>query len=201
MRQQKQRSDLGKRVQLRRQEKGFTQEMLAEESGVSLRTIQRIEQGSVKPQPYTLKAISSSLNYQFPMPVIHYQGVEEKADQDLQPVKRMILSSLVFFLPIIANVFIPMVIWYRHRHLPKIREYGGILLSSQILWSIITLTLLVLTPGVAQAVFGESNPGNFHPLLAVYMLMIGLNSFLLMQLGVQLEKRQSLDLKLIPNFF
>lgn len=168
MRQQKEGSDLGKQVLLRKQKIDHTQE-ISEDSGFAFRSILE-------------------------------QGIDEKADPDLQPVKRMILSCLIFFLPIIANVLIPSVIWYRNRHLPGVRVYGGILLRSQIIWSIVTSIFLMQTPGITQAIFVDSNPDNFHPILAVFILMIGLNSFLLMQLGVQLEKRRSIDLKLIPNF-
>ena len=45
-----------------RSKKGFTQSELSEKSGVSLRTIQRIERDEVSPSMYTLKKISEVLN-------------------------------------------------------------------------------------------------------------------------------------------
>lgn len=44
-----------------RLEKGMTQEDLANVTGISLRTIQRIEQGQVKPRAYSLKKIAEAL--------------------------------------------------------------------------------------------------------------------------------------------
>lgn len=41
--------------------KGMTQEDLANATGISLRTVQRIEQGQVKPRPYSLKKIAEAL--------------------------------------------------------------------------------------------------------------------------------------------
>lgn len=43
-----------------REEMNLTQEELAEKSGISVRTIQRIESGT-KPKGYTLKALAAAL--------------------------------------------------------------------------------------------------------------------------------------------
>ena len=52
----------GKKIAERRKLKGYSQESLANESGISLRTIQRIERNQVKPQPFTLKKIADVLD-------------------------------------------------------------------------------------------------------------------------------------------
>ncbi len=48
-----------------RLEKGMTQEELATATGISLRTIQRIELGQVKPRIYSLKKIAEALKVDF----------------------------------------------------------------------------------------------------------------------------------------
>jgi transcriptional regulator with XRE-family HTH domain len=48
-----------------RLEKGMTQEELAKATGISLRTIQRIELGQVKPRAYSLKKIAEALKVDF----------------------------------------------------------------------------------------------------------------------------------------
>jgi transcriptional regulator with XRE-family HTH domain len=48
-----------------RLDKGMTQEELATATGISLRTIQRIELGQVKPRAYSLKKIAEALNVDF----------------------------------------------------------------------------------------------------------------------------------------
>jgi transcriptional regulator with XRE-family HTH domain len=42
--------------------KGMTQQQLADESGITLRTIQRIENGDVKPSLHSLNSLSKILN-------------------------------------------------------------------------------------------------------------------------------------------
>ena len=44
-----------------RKSKGFSQEVLAEKSGVSLRTIQRVEQGETVPRGHTIQALATAL--------------------------------------------------------------------------------------------------------------------------------------------
>jgi transcriptional regulator with XRE-family HTH domain len=44
-----------------RKSRGYSQEMLAEHSGVSLRTIQRVEQGDTVPRGHTLQALAAAL--------------------------------------------------------------------------------------------------------------------------------------------
>ncbi|MFD2787500.1 helix-turn-helix domain-containing protein [Hymenobacter rubripertinctus] len=44
-----------------RKRRGFSQEVLAEHSGVSLRTIQRVEQGETVPRGHTLQALATAL--------------------------------------------------------------------------------------------------------------------------------------------
>jgi len=57
--------ELGTRVSTLRQEKGFTHEQLAEYCEVSTRTIQRIENGEVEPQPFTRNSLSNVLEFDF----------------------------------------------------------------------------------------------------------------------------------------
>jgi transcriptional regulator with XRE-family HTH domain/uncharacterized Tic20 family protein len=45
-----------------RKSKGFSQELLAEQSGVSLRTIQRVEQGETMPRGHTMQALATALD-------------------------------------------------------------------------------------------------------------------------------------------
>ena len=53
---------LAQEVKDLRKQKGFSQDDLAKESGLSLRTIQRVENAETEPTGETLKRISSALN-------------------------------------------------------------------------------------------------------------------------------------------
>jgi transcriptional regulator with XRE-family HTH domain len=55
--------ELGKKISEIRNSKGLTQEALVEKCNISVRTIQRIENGEVTPRSYTVKAIMEALEY------------------------------------------------------------------------------------------------------------------------------------------
>lgn len=55
--------ELGKKIAELRKTKGLTQEDLVEKCNISVRTLQRIESGEVKPRSYTVKLIFSALDF------------------------------------------------------------------------------------------------------------------------------------------
>ena len=57
--------ELGKKILELRQNKGLTQNELADECNLSLRTVQRIESAEVMPRNYTIKLIFSKLDYDY----------------------------------------------------------------------------------------------------------------------------------------
>ena len=56
---------LGAKIKELRRKKGLTQFDLSEQSGLSLRTIQRIENSENKPSVYSLRKIGEALDYKF----------------------------------------------------------------------------------------------------------------------------------------
>lgn len=65
-------------IRTQRAAKGYTQNDLAEKTGISLRSIQRIEKGEVLPRPFTIKALASVLQF---------------SNQDLKPAEDKVPSS------------------------------------------------------------------------------------------------------------
>ena len=57
--------DLGDKIKAARTEKGITQKELAEKTGLTERTIQRIENHEVEPSVYSLNKISEILSFDF----------------------------------------------------------------------------------------------------------------------------------------
>lgn len=57
--------DFGKKLIEVRNSKGLTQDEVAEKCNVTVRTIQRIESGTVKPRAFTIKIISEALGFDF----------------------------------------------------------------------------------------------------------------------------------------
>ena len=67
--------DLGLKITELRQQKGFTQEKLAEYCEVSTRTIQRIESGEVEPRAFTRNSLSNILAFDFGKETSNHQSL------------------------------------------------------------------------------------------------------------------------------
>ena len=131
--------DLEKRVKELRNRKGMSQELLAEKSGLSLRTIQRIENGETQPTGETIKRLSNGLNVT-PNELMDWQIVEDNSILLL-----LNLSQLGFLAFPLLGILIPLIIWTSKKD--KVRDVdqvGKSILNFQISW---TLLLFILTTG------------------------------------------------------
>jgi uncharacterized Tic20 family protein/DNA-binding Xre family transcriptional regulator len=136
--------DLGLKVVELRQQKGLTQEQLAEQCEVSTRTIQRIESGDVDPRAYTLQCLSQALEFDF--------GVEGTPNENLW-LAILHLSSMF------CIVVIPLLLWsWKKNQSNKIDQHGCQVLNFQITMTLtlfITVFLLMIFP-IALAITEET---------------------------------------------
>jgi len=124
-------SHLSSRVKELRNRKGISQETLAEESGLSLRTIQRIENGETNPTGDTLKRLSSALNV----------NPDELIDWTIKEDKRyltfMNLSALTFIFFPLLGIIVPFMLWTsRKDKLKNINKIARDLINFEITWTI-----------------------------------------------------------------
>ena len=127
--------DLGLKVSELRQQKGLTQEQLAERCEVSTRTIQRIESGEVDPRAYTLHCLGTILEFDF--------GEKNTGNENLW-LTILHLSS-IFSIPII-----PLLLWsWKKNQSYKIDQHGRQVLNFQITMTLSLFAaafLLILFP-------------------------------------------------------
>jgi len=94
---------IGEKIKSVRIQKGLTQEVLAEKTSVSTRTIQRIENNEVDPRSYTLEKISEALNIDFAeFSNFQFENIKK---EDSKLLALLHLSGLFVFL------FPPVLIW------------------------------------------------------------------------------------------
>jgi uncharacterized Tic20 family protein/DNA-binding Xre family transcriptional regulator len=126
--------DLGLKVSELRQQKGLTQEQLAEVCEVSPRTIQRIESGEVDPRAYTLQCLGTALEFDF--------GEVNTTNENLW-LAVLHLSSMLCIL------IIPLLLWsWKKNQSYKIDKQGRQVLNFQI-----TMTLLLFAAGFLLMAF------------------------------------------------
>ncbi|HBL75678.1 MAG TPA: DNA-binding protein [Prolixibacteraceae bacterium] len=148
--------ELAKRIKELRNRKGFSQEELSENSGLSLRTIQRIENGETEPRGDSLKRLAMTFGVS-PDEIIDWQTFEDRNVLNL-----LNLSQLGFLAFPILGIVIPLAIWILKKDKVKnVDRIGKSILNFQITWTIVFfLTYLVwilntiLHLGLPLSVFG-----------------------------------------------
>jgi len=128
---------LGLKIIELRQQKGFTQERLAEYCEVSARTIQRIESGEVEPRAFTRNSLSNILEFDF--------GKESTSNENIW-LTFLHLSS------VFCIVFIPLLLWsWKKDQSYKIDRQGRDVLNFQITITLILFAfvlMLIVAPSV-----------------------------------------------------
>ena len=130
--------DLAKRVKDLRKRNGMSQELLAENSGLSLRTVQRIENGETQPTGDSIKRLSTALNVT-PNKLIDWQIIEDS--KALLPLN---LSQLSFIAFPLLGILIPLIIWISKKDKIKdIDQVGKSILNFQISWTLLLFLLII----------------------------------------------------------
>lgn len=192
-----------------REEKNLTQEELAEKSGLSVRTIQRIEAGT-EPKGYTLKTLASTLEIsekELLIPIIQTEEikieepilinefetkkqismVEEVEVFNSTLIKIINLSSLPFAWFPIANFLPPLLIMIFTKEKSQIAKQ---IISIQIFLAIVSPIIFLI---VAFLKLGSAS---------VMITMVGLtltNVFIILRNAYEIDKRQCLRYKLNFN--
>lgn len=127
-------------VSIIRQSCGMTQEELADKAGVTVRTIQRLENGHTEPRAYTLHQIAKALDVSYEAVLSVRRTAEENNQQEnRQSLQWLNLSCFAFlFIPWI-HALVPYHIWKKNK-----TDAGRRLVMEQIGWSIaLQLSLLL----------------------------------------------------------
>ncbi|MDY8136336.1 helix-turn-helix transcriptional regulator [Aquimarina sp. 2201CG5-10] len=190
---------LGEKISRERKNKGLSQESLAEISNVSLRTIQRIEKGTVNPRPFTLKTIAESLDLTA-NELISDNSNNLKLIDEIAILKRMNLSTLGLIILPLSNIIFPIIIWKRNKKLQQLNIIGGKIVSLQILWAILTFIVFFSIPILLKIFTNNVGMGKFLSPLA-YLISSFINIAITLKTTTQLNKKKTTVLSFVPNLF
>ncbi|NHE59020.1 DUF4870 domain-containing protein [Cyclobacterium plantarum] len=147
---------LAKRVKELRNRRGLSQELLAENSGLGIRTIQRIENGETEPRGDTLRRLANALDSS-PDEIIDWTITEDKGF-----LMALNLSSLGFILFPLLGILIPLILWISKKG--KIKHLNHIskeILNFQISWTIIVIVTYIYFIG--SMYYRISQAGDISP--------------------------------------
>ena len=124
--------ELAQKIKALRNRKGFSQEELSEKAGLSLRTIQRIENGETEPRGDSLKRIAVALE------VSSDEILDWAVQEDRGLLTNLNLSALSFLLFPLLGILVPLIIWISKKD--KIQDINKIakdILNFQITWTMV----------------------------------------------------------------
>ncbi len=192
------------RILALRKSKGMSQEVLAEQSGVSLRTIQRVEQGETVPRGHTVQALAAAL--QVSLEDLRHEAPPTAPGLPAPPLvpapaliddpeflQLLNLSALSFLVLPFLNLVMPWLLWRARRYrTAHVAALGRRVLGFQLLWQVASFFVFLLAI-VAQVVarhFQLVVPGIF---LGVLVLTYVANALTVVYYQRQL-RRGRLDL-------
>jgi len=174
-------------VQQLREEKNLTQTELAEKSGLSLRTIQRIEAGNI-PKGFTLKALANFFETE-PEKLIPSKEITK-----LDRAKLINFSVLLGLIIPFGGVIFPLLLTHKTTD-PKNKEIGKSIVSVQI--------LIAVALGVSQIASPFIQKGlslHFPLFLLPLLLFMCLKLLLVIINGISLNKTNDLHKALKINY-
>lgn len=128
---------LSQKISTARKTKGITQDELADKSGVTVRTIQRIESGETQPRAFTIKAIADALE----MPFENFQVVENGSLErrslgaDKNFLQLLVLSCFSYLILPFVHFILPMVLLRKRKDLSmRTHSFANKIVHSQIYW-------------------------------------------------------------------
>lgn len=121
--------ELGLKIQELRKLKGMTQEDLAEKTGLSVRTIQRIESGEVDPRSYTLNQIAEALGVEITdLTKENEPDPEQPSESETRKWLTWLHLSGLFVM-----LFPPLIIWVLKKdEIPAMEKHGPDVMNFQI---------------------------------------------------------------------
>jgi transcriptional regulator with XRE-family HTH domain len=161
-----------------RKSKGLSQEALAENAGINLRTLQRVESGNAEPRGETLRLLAQAL--EIPVEELAATSIPSPAvvKEDTGFLKLMNLSALTLWFIPLGNILIPLGFWiYRKNQIQGVNELGKRILNFQITWTLVTYGLAYLS--IFSMFFGNFIIDPFTMLPVMLLLFIGNTVFVI----------------------
>lgn len=169
-----------------REKLNLTQKELSEKSGISVRTIQRIESG-IDPKGYTLKTLAKTLD----VDEINLlkDSPAKKSNYDL--INLINLSSLlVVFIPVI-NFIVPLLITLAKKQLNTITKQ---IITIQILWAVAIITTFLI-----GSIINSYFPFISNSIVVLLLLLILINTLIIIRNSIELNKNNRLYFSLKFN--
>ncbi len=193
----------------------LSQQQLAEQSNVSLRTIQRIESGASLGSPYVVRQLSAALDIE-PQNLLFSDKPRELRSENPRlsevpntaadecyddRVKYLNFSTLsVICFPFLNLVVSAAIYFFLRLRLSSERDKKAVraILSLQILWSFITLAVTIFIPVLDYLFFNVGDILEIPLFLWAYLILVFTLVFITLKTAIDIDKKKDL-LLFVPN--
>lgn len=183
-----------------REKLNLTQEELAEKSGVSARTIQRIEAG-VEPKGHTLKVLAAALSVEA-VELLKEKEKEKEEEKDTNDVSEPALdialiklinfSSLPFTFVPLVSIALPLLLMFISKQFNPLTKQ---IVTIQIIWTICAVIVFM-----SSAIFGKQFMVGNNYMIIVMALIILSNVIIILVNAASLTKENKLRIALNFSF-
>lgn len=174
-------------VSLARKKRGLTQEELAELTHLTVRTIQRIENGKTTPRSYTLRTISTALDIPFEdLHAFHNSDLSYDplntvtaidAEKVMHELRLICLSCFSYLVLPFVHFLVPLYLQRKMKGLPPAAlAYARHVLRGQIYWLLALHLMLLLTVAYNFLVVPHLHPSYFLHYLVPTLFMYVVNA-------------------------
>lgn len=175
-----------------REQEGYTQNDLASKTGLSLRTIQRLENTNKVPKGFTLSTLAEEFNMTPSALQAKFINTKRSRDSEITTIRIINLSALSFLGIPFGNLILPLLLWRRNRDSQLVDDVGRRIVNFQILFTLILSLLLILLPFTVAKLF----PG--IPLILISALLAYLfNIVVIIRTAIKIQ-HQDFDFLNLP---
>lgn len=176
----------------------LSQERLAEISGISIRTIQRIEEGKSIGSAYTLTALAKALNKNSSELINSVSENPEPVYNNINKLKMLNFSAIAMLLIPLSNIIFPVYIYLKNRDDKNVKDIGGKIISFQIFWTLGTLLGAIFIPIILLLLFSSFMAASIPLFIPVYFISAFFNIYFVIRFAININK-QTPFLEKIPN--
>lgn len=176
-----------------RRRKNLTQEELSKSSGISIRTIQRIEKGLSMGSSHTLKTLAKTLNIES-TDILHDGSSRSFAKNNITTLKLMNFSVLTMLVIPFGNIIFPAIVYFINRDDGKINTIGKKILNFQILSMLVLPFFLV----ILFLLLGAGHGALTMTFIFSYLTYGFVNIIITIQTSIQINEEKEV-LNFVPN--
>ncbi|WP_394750807.1 DUF4870 domain-containing protein [Spongiimicrobium salis] len=166
-----------------REQSGLTQDGLAKQTGLSLRTIQRLESKNKEPKGHTLNVLSLAFTMEPSALQEQFKHVEQTQKEEATSIRLINLSVLSFLGIPFGNIILPLILWRKNRGSKLVDEMGRRIINFQIIFSSVLSILLCLSPFIGRTLFS-----NTPIILYVLLIAYAINIIMVCSIALKLQR-------------